>query len=85
MSRKTGMAISGLVLAAAVGTYLFVGVDLTPHEEYVELQTVAADTLPAPPSAYGIPLELPCGTGPSEVRIQLQPAIGTVGDQCCHH
>ncbi|MBK6893121.1 MAG: hypothetical protein IPH00_08280 [Flavobacteriales bacterium] len=56
MSRKTGMAISGLVLAAAVGTYLFVGVDLTPHEEYVELQTVAADTLPAPPSAYGIPL-----------------------------
>ena len=50
------MAISGLVLAAAVGTYLFVGVDLTPHEEYVELQTVAADTLPAPPSAYGIPL-----------------------------
>ena len=50
------MAISGLVLAAAVGTYLFVGVDLTPHEEDVELQTVAADTLPAPPSAYGIPL-----------------------------
>lgn len=56
MGRKTGIATGGLVLAAAVGTYLFLGVDLTPHVEYVDEQPVAVDTLPAPPSAYGIPL-----------------------------
>lgn len=56
MGKRTNMAIGGLVLAAATGTYLFLGVDLTPHEEYVNELPVAVDTLPAPPSAYGIPL-----------------------------
>ena len=49
--------IGGLMLAAAVVTYLYVGVDLTPHEEFVEDTAIAeVDSLPAPPSAYGIPL-----------------------------
>lgn len=46
-----------MVLVAALGAYLYMGVDLEPHEEYVEDPPLAAaDTLPAPPSAYGIPL-----------------------------
>lgn len=56
MGKRTKVAIGGLVLAAATGMYLFLGVDLHTHEEYVEEQAVPTDTLPAPPSAYGIPL-----------------------------
>jgi murein DD-endopeptidase MepM/ murein hydrolase activator NlpD len=58
MAKRTVVMAGGLVLAAAVGAYLYLGVDLSPHEEYVE-ETEAAetDTLPAPPSAYGIPLD----------------------------
>jgi murein DD-endopeptidase MepM/ murein hydrolase activator NlpD len=49
--------IGGLLLAAMGAAYLYVGVDLGPHQEYVEeAETTATDTLPAPPSAYGIPL-----------------------------
>ena len=51
------VGLMGLALAAA---YVYVGVDLAPHVEYVpEPQVMSAieDTLPASPSAYGIPLD----------------------------
>lgn len=51
------LKIGGLVLAAAASAYLYVGVDLAPHEEYVEEPAVAVDTLPVSPSVYGIPLD----------------------------
>ncbi|MBS1547038.1 MAG: peptidoglycan DD-metalloendopeptidase family protein [Bacteroidetes bacterium] len=58
MTKKTMVMAGGLVLAAALGAYLYLGVDLEPHEEYVADAPLAAeDTLPAPPSAYGIPLD----------------------------
>lgn len=46
------------MLLAVVGAYLYLGVDLAPHQEYVEdAAVVAPDSLPARPSAYGIPLD----------------------------
>jgi len=49
--------MGGLVLVAAGAAYLYLGVDLSPHQEYREEAAVSTqDTLPAPPSAYGIPL-----------------------------
>ncbi|MCB0773055.1 MAG: peptidoglycan DD-metalloendopeptidase family protein [Flavobacteriales bacterium] len=56
MRKRTALGVGGVVLAAGVTAYLYVGVDLAPHQEYVEETTVVEDTLPAPPSAYGIPL-----------------------------
>lgn len=59
----------GLVLAAAAGAYFMLGVDFGPHEEYAEISTLATvDSLPAPPSAYGIPL-----AGFHVVRQQVKP------------
>ncbi|MBL7984345.1 MAG: peptidoglycan DD-metalloendopeptidase family protein [Flavobacteriales bacterium] len=51
--------IAGLGLVALVGAYVYVGVDVRPHEEYVPepLALVVEDTIPDAPSAYGIPLE----------------------------
>lgn len=45
------------MLIAMAGAYLFMGVDLAPHQEYVEDAPAPADSLPARPSAYGIPLD----------------------------
>lgn len=56
MRRSTVMKGGGLVLAAMGAAYLFLGVDLAPHQEFVEETTTVEDTLAAPPSAYGIPL-----------------------------
>ncbi|MEO8733093.1 MAG: hypothetical protein ABI373_02055 [Flavobacteriales bacterium] len=39
------LKIGGLVLAAVAGAYLYVGVDLTPHEEYVNESATAVDSL----------------------------------------
>ncbi len=53
-----GTAIGAVALVAAIAAYLYLGVDLSPHEEYVEEPTsTVQDSLPAPPSAYGIPLD----------------------------
>lgn len=54
---KGSLALAVTLLLAAV--YVYVGVDLNPREEYVPDPFVLADadTLPAPPSAYGIPLD----------------------------
>jgi murein DD-endopeptidase MepM/ murein hydrolase activator NlpD len=58
MVKRAWKLAGGLVLTAAVGAYLWLGVDLHAHEEYVdEPEAVEVDTLPAPPSAYGIPLD----------------------------
>lgn len=46
-----------MVLAAGLASYLYMGVDLAPHQEYVAEPEASVDTLPAPPSAYGIPLD----------------------------
>lgn len=51
------LTIGGLALAAVAATYVYVGVDLSPHEEYVEEPAAAVDSLPVSPSAYGIPLD----------------------------
>lgn len=56
MRRSTVMKGSGLVLAAMGAAYLYVGVDLAPHQEFVEETITVEDTTAAPPSAYGIPL-----------------------------
>lgn len=47
----------GAVLTLSVG-YVLVGVDLRPHVEYVEegYTQVPMDSLPLPPSEYGIPM-----------------------------
>ncbi len=69
-----------MVLAAAVGAYLYLGVDLSPHEEYVDEPEVAdADTVPAPPSAYGIPLD-----GFELERAQVKPG-STFSDLLAPH
>ncbi len=46
-------------LLALAGLYVYIGVDVHPHEEYVPDPVVAVpeDTIPDPPSAYGIPLD----------------------------
>jgi murein DD-endopeptidase MepM/ murein hydrolase activator NlpD len=46
-----------LALGAAVASWLYLTVDFGPHEEYsVADEQAGMDTLPAAPSAYGIPL-----------------------------
>ncbi len=58
MGGKNLRALVGLVAVALVGAYVYVGVDVRPHEEYVpDPVAIVEDTLPAPPSAYGIPLD----------------------------
>ena len=58
MGGKIKWALGGLVFAALTGAYVYVGVDVHPHVEYVpDPVAVVEDTLPAPPSAYGIPLD----------------------------
>ncbi len=54
---KGSLAIAAML--ALAGAYVYVGVDVHPREEYVPDPFVLADadTLPAPPSAYGIPLD----------------------------
>ena len=47
-------------ILAVTGGYVFVGVDVHPHEEYVPdpvAVLVVEDTVPAPLGAYGIPLD----------------------------
>lgn len=56
MRKNVAWGLGGLAVAAAATAYLFIGIDLAPHQEYVEEAVVMEDTLPAPPSAYGIPL-----------------------------
>ena len=80
MTKKTMVMAGGLVLAAALGAYLYLGVDLEPHEEYVADAPLAAeDTLPAPPSAYGIPLD-----GFELERAQVKPG-STFSDLLAPH
>src|SRR5262245_7977376 len=60
MGGKWKWALGGLGLLALAGAYVYVGVDIGPHEEYVPDPVVVAaveDTVPDPPSAYGIPLD----------------------------
>lgn len=46
-----------LVLGALAASYLYLAVDLGPHEEYSAAQdSLVTDSLPTMPSAYGIPL-----------------------------
>lgn len=55
MSKKV-LWIAAAVVALPV-VYLFVGLDLGPREEYVEEPSeVLADSIPLPPSEYGIPM-----------------------------
>ena len=53
MGGKQKWALIGLGLAALAGAYVYVGVDVRPHEEYVPdpLATVVEDTIPDSPSA----------------------------------
>lgn len=47
-------------LLAVLGAYVYIGVDVHPHEEYVAdpmAMAMVEDTVPAPLSAYGIPLD----------------------------
>jgi murein DD-endopeptidase MepM/ murein hydrolase activator NlpD len=58
MGGRTKWTLAGLGLVALAGAYVYVGVDVRPHEEYVpDPVATVEDTLPAPPSAYGIPLD----------------------------
>ncbi len=58
MRKGAWIGAGGLLLAGAAAAYLYLGVDLAPHEEYREEPALTAqDSLPAPPSAYGIPLD----------------------------
>lgn len=58
MKGKLKWKIAGSLAIALVGSYLYVGVDLAPHMEYSATDgQVMEDTIPAPPSAYGIPLD----------------------------
>lgn len=58
MRKRSVLGAGGLMLAAGTAAYLYTGVDLSPHQEYVEEPVpTAQDSLPAPPSAYGIPLD----------------------------
>lgn len=56
MSKKVLWIVA--VVVALPLLYLFAGVDLKPHEEYVEEQVEEAlpDSIPLPPSEYGIPM-----------------------------
>lgn len=52
--------IGGMAMVALAAAYLYVGVDLAPHVEYrpdPSALLAGEDTVPAPPSAYGIPLD----------------------------
>lgn len=59
MGGKRKWAFIGLVAVALAGVYVYVGVDVHPHVEYVPdpLAVMVEDTIPDPPSAYGIPLD----------------------------
>src|SRR5688572_26111973 len=58
MGGRTKWMLAGLGLVALAGAYVYIGVDVRPHEEYVPDPVASVeDTLPAPPSAYGIPLD----------------------------
>ncbi len=48
---------AGIIFVAATGTF-FLSVDVRPREEYVEpvLAETVVDSIPMPPSAYGIPM-----------------------------
>jgi murein DD-endopeptidase MepM/ murein hydrolase activator NlpD len=57
-NKRKYLGVGALVVLALAGIYVYLGVDLGPHVEYVpEAPEVIEDTLPAPPSAYGIPLD----------------------------
>lgn len=57
MGGKKIWIIGSALLLAVAAAYVYVGVDLAPHVEYVpEVAGPVEDTVPAPPSAYGIPL-----------------------------
>ncbi|MFT3884302.1 MAG: peptidoglycan DD-metalloendopeptidase family protein [Flavobacteriales bacterium] len=57
MGGKKLRIIGGSVLLALAAAYVYVGVDVSPHVEYVQEPSVVEDTIPDPPSAYGIPLD----------------------------
>lgn len=60
MGGKLKWPLATAAALALAGAYVYVGVDVRPHEEYVPDPVLAmadADSLPAPPSAYGIPLD----------------------------
>lgn len=50
---------AGIAGLAVVAAYVYIGVDVRPHEEYVPdaVVFVPEDTLPEPVSEYGIPLD----------------------------
>ncbi|MCB9170284.1 MAG: peptidoglycan DD-metalloendopeptidase family protein [Flavobacteriales bacterium] len=58
MSRRTWWSLGGLAALALLAVLMTV--DIMPHEEYVpepEAAVPTEDTIPDPPSAYGIPLD----------------------------
>ncbi|HMN05586.1 MAG TPA: peptidoglycan DD-metalloendopeptidase family protein [Flavobacteriales bacterium] len=58
MGKGTALLWGVLALVAGAAAYVYTGVDLAPKQEYVEEAVpTALDSLPAPPSAYGIPLD----------------------------
>lgn len=60
MGGKWKWAVGSTLVLALAGAYVFVGVDVHPHEEYVPdpvATLVVEDTVPAPLGAYGIPLD----------------------------
>lgn len=58
MGKGTALIWGGTVLAVGTAAYVYTGVDLAPKQEYVEEAVpTALDSVPAPPSAYGIPLD----------------------------
>lgn len=43
MNGTLKLKIGGLVITALTGAYLYMGVDLAPHQEYAEEPAVATD------------------------------------------
>lgn len=57
MGGKKLWTIGGGLVVALVAVYVYIGVDVSPHVEFVpETTALPEDTVPDPPSAYGIPL-----------------------------
>ncbi|HEX2617420.1 MAG TPA: peptidoglycan DD-metalloendopeptidase family protein [Flavobacteriales bacterium] len=56
MGGKKLWMIGGGLLLALSAAYVYVGVDVSPHVEYVPEPVAVEDTIPDPPSAYGIPM-----------------------------
>lgn len=77
--KRKALFIGGATLLALSAVYVYIGVDLSPHVEYVPEVAVVEDTIPDPPAAYGIPLD---GFVMEQAKV---PAGGTFSDLLSAH